>query len=369
MPHPSGGRRGDKGKRPVKPAPKRAAKRSLTGAVKTKTAPKTAKRAPKTTAPTSARRKVRANGASARASRGNPRNKVVVGVGLATIDLLSVAPRSDERLVELSVFSMQGGGSAATTMATVAMMGAQARFFGRVGDDDFGRFILGTLKDLRVDTGVVSIERGKVSPVSLVHVDELTRQRRITFTRGSVTPLSPRDLPRGLLDDAAVLCIDGYQPALQAAIAEKAREKGITVILNAGHMGGGMGELLSLSDIVIGSERFATELAPSDEIETSLREITRLGPRIAVITLGDAGAMALEGTKLVQQEPIDVFVADTTGAGDVFCGAFAYATVKGWPLEKALPFANAAAGLTCRALGAQSGLPTLEEVQDAVENG
>ena len=130
-----------------------------------------------------------------------------------------------------------------------------------------------------------------------------------------------------------------------------------------------MGELLALSDVVIGSERFATEFAPSDNMEKSLREITRLGPSIAVITLGNEGAVALEGDKLVQQEPIDVFVADTTGAGDVFCGAFAYATAAGWQLEEALPFANAAAGLKCRTLGARAGLPTLQEVTAARKNG
>jgi sulfofructose kinase len=294
---------------------------------------------------------------------------MVVGVGLATIDMLCVAPRIDERLVELSVFSIQGGGSVATGLATAATLGAKARFFGRLGDDDFGRFVQGGLTDQGVDTSLVSVEPGKISAVSLVHIDELTRRRKILFTRGSTSPLLPADLPPRLLDSAQVLVIDGYQPALQAALAEKARAKGITVLLNAGHLTGGMGELLALSDIVIGSERFASEFAPSDDVEKSLREMTRIGPRIAVITLGDAGAMALEDRKLVQQEAIDVFVADTTGAGDVFCGAFAYATLQAWPLEHALPFANAAAGLTCRSLGAQSALPKLEEVISAMHGG
>jgi sulfofructose kinase len=293
----------------------------------------------------------------------------VVGVGLATADMLCVAPRIEERLVELSVFSIQGGGSAATALATAAVLGAKARFFGRLGDDDFGRFVLGGLSGAGVDTGLVSVEPGKFSPVSLVHIDELTRRRRILFTRGSISPPLPVDLPPRLLDSAALLVIDGYQPALQAALAEKARAKGITVLLNAGHLTGGMGELLALSDIVIGSERFASEFAPSDDVEKSLREMTRIGPRIAVITLGEAGAVALEDRKLVQQEAIDVFVADTTGAGDVFCGAFGYASLQGWPLEKALPFANAAAGLTCRSLGAQSALPRLDEVLAAMDGG
>jgi sugar/nucleoside kinase (ribokinase family) len=220
-----------------------------------------------------------------------------------------------------------------------------------------------------VNTALTLIERQKLSPVSIIEVDEFSRKRKILFTRGSTSPLSPRDLPSRLLTGATMLCIDGYEPALQAAVAEKARAKGITVLLNAASLSGGMGELLALSDIVIGSERFASEFAPSDQIETSLREITRVGPRVAVITLGNEGAMALEGDKLVTQEPLDVFVADTTGAGDVFSGAFAYAAAARWPLEEALPFANAAAGLKCRSLGARAGLPTLDEVLIAWQEG
>ncbi len=297
------------------------------------------------------------------------RADLAVGVGLATVDLMCVAPRVEHRLVEVSVFSMQGGGSATNILAVLATLGVRGRYFGRVGDDEFGRFILRSLQQLHIDTSMLAIEQGKVSPVSVIQIDELSHQRKILLSRGNVTTLSTRDLPDRLLDGARLLCIDGSQPALQAAVAEKARAKGITVLLNASQLSGGMGELLTLSDIVVASERFANELAPSDELANSLREITRLGPRTAVITMGEAGAVALEGTKLVQQDAIDVFVADTTGAGDAFCGAFAYAQLKGWPLERALPFANATAGLACRSLGSRSGLPTVDEVVEAMKRG
>jgi len=292
--------------------------------------------------------------------------ELVVGVGLASVDLLFVCPRIERRLVEASVFSMQGGGSAANMLATLAAMGARTRFFGRIADDEHGRFILRSMQNLGIDTSLLSIEKGRVSPVCVLQIDELSRRRKILRSRGNVTPLSPRDLPPGLLKDASMLLIDGSQPALQAAIAEKAREKGITVLLNASQLSGGMGELLSLSDIVIGSERFANELAPSDELRDSLREILNLGPKIALITLGESGSVGLEGVKLVEQEALDVFVADTSGAGDAFAGAFAYAHLAGWPLERAVPFANAAAGLVCRSIGARSALPVVEEVLAAM---
>jgi sugar/nucleoside kinase (ribokinase family) len=292
---------------------------------------------------------------------------VVVGVGLATVDLLFVSPHMEERLLDASVFSMQAGGSASNMLATLAVLGESTRFFGRIGDDEHGNFIQRSMRNLGVDASLLSIEKDKVSPVSIIQIDELSRRRKILRSRGNVTPLTPRDLPANLLEGAAMLVIDGSQPALQAAVAEKARDRGITVLLNASQLSGGMGELLSLSNVVIGAERFAHELAPSDNLGDSLREILNLGPQIALITMGEMGSIGLDGTTLVEQEALDVFVADTSGAGDAFAGAFAFAHLHGWPLERAIPFANAAAGLVCRSIGSRSALPTVDEVMAAMD--
>lgn len=292
---------------------------------------------------------------------------LLVGVGLASVDMLCVAPRLGDRVAEVSLFSMQGGGTIGNLVATAAALGASARYFGRLGDDDFGRYILRGLEEYDVDCTLVKKQAGGVSPLAIVQIDELTRKRRVLTTRGSLTPLSPQELPRTLLQNATILCIDGYNPSVQAIVAEKARDKGMQVLLNASHLVGGMGDLLGLADIVIGSERFANEFAPSDRIDQSLSEIVRLGPKTAVITMGNDGAIGLEGDKLVQQGALDVFVADSTGAGDIFSGAFAFATMMGWPLEKALPFANTTAGLCCRNIGARAGIPTLQEVLEAME--
>ena len=118
----------------------------------------------------------------------------------------------------------------------------------------------------------------------------------------------------------------------------------MTVLLDARRLGAGMGELLDLSDIVIGNERFAAEFSHSSDMKRSLVELTQMGPRIAVITLGEEGAIALEGETLVRQPALPIEVYDTTGASEVFRGAFIYGQLQGWPLERCLPFANAAAG-------------------------
>ncbi len=291
----------------------------------------------------------------------------VVGVGKAALDILGVVPRSRETSVELAQLSIQGGGPTANMLATLAVLGAQPVFVGRVSGDEMGQFILRSLRDIGVDVSWALVEAGGVSPVSLISVDEQTRRRQIHFTSGSLSPLLPAHLPAQALNGARLVCLDGQMPGIQVEAAERARAKEIPVILDASHLAPGIGELLALCDVVIGSERFAAEIAPAGEIEDSLVEIAKMGPRLVVVTMGEMGAVGLEGDKLVRQNALPVEIVDVTGAGDVFHGAFAYGVLHGWTLEKCMPFASAAAGLKCRSLGARAGLPTLAEVMRAVE--
>ena len=286
----------------------------------------------------------------------------VVGIGEVCLHQIGAAPSSRESVVELTRFSAQAGGAIGTALATVCAFGGQARYFGRLSDDEFAALILKGLRDFGVETSYVLTEPDRTSPVSFTLVDEVTSRRVVRFTRGNVSELDPGEMPKGLLDGAGLLIIDGRSPAVQAAAAERARALSIPILLDARHLGPGMGELLDLCDVVIGSERFAAEISHTSDTGRSLIELTKMGPRIAVLTLGEEGAVGLEGEKLVRQGAIEVDVEDSSGASDVFRGAFAYALIQGWPLERCLPFANAAAGLNCRHLGGLAGIPSRAEV-------
>src|SRR5262249_35927864 len=78
------------------------------------------------------------------------------------------------------------------------------------------------------------------------------------------------------------------------------------------------------------------------------------------ITLGDRGAIFLSEGKVLRSPAFEVPVADTTGAGDVFHGAFIYGLMQQWPLERVVRFSNAAAALKCTQIGARRGVPPLE---------
>ena len=274
----------------------------------------------------------------------------VVGLGQVTVEQLGMGPRSPDAIVELATFSLQSGGAVGTALSTVCALGGQARYFGRLSDDEFGSTILRGLKAFGVDVTQVLIEPGKISPASFVFVDERTGRRLVRYTRGSTTTLEPGELPRNLFDDARVLLVDGRNPTVHVAAAERAKALA------------GMGELLDLSDIVIGNERFAAEFSHTSDMKRSLVELTKMGPKVAVITLGEEGAIALEGETLVRQPALPVEVYDTTGASEVFRGAFIYGQLQGWPLDRCLPFANAAAALNCRHLGGTGGIPPPDDL-------
>jgi sulfofructose kinase len=86
------------------------------------------------------------------------------------------------------------------------------------------------------------------------------------------------------------------------------------------------------------------------------------GFRVAAMTLGDHGALAYAGGSWTYSPAFEVVCADTTGAGDVFHGAFCYAVLAGMPMQQVLDFANAAAAMNCTGVGARGHVPLQEEV-------
>jgi ribokinase len=264
---------------------------------------------------------------------------------------------------ELHQVSIQGGGPVATALVTARALGCRARIAAKIADDDFGRFILQGLGEAGVDTDFVITSAGSLSPFSFIAISEEDAKRTIFYTHGDVARLSARELDLvALLEGAGALLVDGHHPDAQIAAAEQCRERGIPVIVDAGSLREGMGELVALSDFLIASERFVTEVAPRGEVEDSLLELQEMGPRAVIITLGESGSVGLYGDKLVRQPAHEVDAVDTTGAGDVYHGAFTAAFLLGYSFERSMELASASAALACKNLGGRAGIPDLPDV-------
>jgi len=95
-----------------------------------------------------------------------------------------------------------------------------------------------------------------------------------------------------------------------------------------------------------------------------LLKIYEYGPEWAVVTLGARGSVAYDGQKFFAQKSFKVGVVDTTGAGDVYHGAFAYKYLSCKDLAGIMRFSSAVAALKCRKLGGRNGIPQLKEVEE-----
>ncbi len=287
----------------------------------------------------------------------------VVGIGYTALDHLGIVPHLPEENTKLEVrdFTIQGGGPTATAMVAVRRLGFSAAYVGKVGDDGFGARMLEELRAEDVDVSAVVVEPGAASQYAFIMVDEASAARTILWTRGSVSRLKAREVNLDLVRSARGLFIDDLEPEAALAAAKAARAAAIPVLIDAGSLREGVRELLPLCDYLIASERFAKQISGGPDIRAALEALNAFGPKASVVTLGERGCAYRSGADVVAVPGFAVKAVDTTGAGDVFHGAYLFAVLEGLDTMRACVFANAVAALKCRRLGGRAGIPTLSE--------
>lgn len=286
-----------------------------------------------------------------------------LGLGFCGQDFACLVPRIpiDDK-VEAQACVSQGGGPSATATVTAARLGARAAFAGVVGDDTRGVEILAGLRAVGVDTAAIRVRRGGESPAAFCWSDAATGQRSIVWTRANLPPLEPAELDPQFVRETRLLHLDGHQTEAALHAAQLARAQQVTVSIDAGTLVPGMEKLLALADIVIASEAFACRYTGEPEAEAALRKLFAAPVRFAAVTLGARGSLGFDGTRLYRQPAVPVTVVDTTGAGDVFHGAFGVRYLEGADWRECLRFAAIVSALKCRRLGGRTGIPERAEV-------
>jgi sugar/nucleoside kinase (ribokinase family) len=171
-------------------------------------------------------------------------------------------------------------------------------------------------------------------------------------------------LPRAEIQSARLLHVDDVDSQAAVAAARFAREAGVPVTCDIDHLTPATRELLRYVSHAVLAAQVPLDLTGERDQEAALRALRRTHPGVLVVTLGDQGALALEGDHVLRSPGFHVDpVVDTTGAGDVFRGGFIYALLQGWPTPEVLRFANAAAAESCTKAGAMGGVPTMDAVR------
>lgn len=259
-----------------------------------------------------------------------------------------------------------GGGSAANAAATIARLGGNVEFWSRTGADGTGKRILESLRTSGVDTRYVFVHAGSRSSQAAVIVDE-TGERFIVSERDHAMPSTIEGLPLEHIGSAGAVLSDlRWFEATEAAFTH-ARRFGVPTLLDIDVGGGGMVErFLPLTDYAIFSEQGLTAFAGEGVRAQQLDKALAVGVRHAGVTLGSRGYAwrTRDGNDGFQRAFTVMPVVDTTGAGDAFHGAFAWALANGKDDAQCAQISCAVAALSVRRLGARAGIPSRKELED-----
>ena len=299
----------------------------------------------------------------------------IVGVGGTIGDIIVQVerlPGADEPMPMLA-YSRQGGGMMATAIAASARLGAKCACISAVGDDAMGRFCLEDYAYHGIDATHCHVMEGKSTIWSVCIACKNDRTRNLITYRENAARPQLAHLDKGLIAEAKYLHIYDQEPQSQEvtlAAAKIAKESGTKVSVDAFRNVPFYDELISYADVWIASERYYNERFGDDtDYEKNLRSLYEEGPQIVIVTLGEKGLAGYDEKGFFQMNSFRVEVQDTTGAGDVYHGAFIALLCRGWDARKCAKYASAVSAIKCTRMGGRAAIPDFETLCRFVETG
>jgi len=262
------------------------------------------------------------------------------------------------------------GGQVASAMVTCAKLGLRVKYIGTVGDDERGRIQLASLRASGINLDDLEIRRNCANQTAYILIDQGTGERTVLWQRDECLRLEPESITPQKITSARMLHIDAHDTPAVARAAEIAHQHRIPVTVDVDTIYTGFDHVLPQVDYLIASSEFPAAWTHERDPFRALEMIQEeYHIPVAAMTLGALGALARVERRFIYSPAFVVNCADTTGAGDVFHGAFCYAVLQNMPLRDALEFSNAMAALNCTALGARGRIATVEEARGLMFRG
>jgi sulfofructose kinase len=291
----------------------------------------------------------------------------IVGLGLATLDILI-------RLKDMPAWgghtpvddlAIEGGGMTATAMVAARRLGVPAGYMGTAGGGYAGEIYLRSITERGVDTSRVVCRPEPERRIVMVYINEAGDRMFSGLRDWGENWLAPAELDRAYLTSADYLLIDGFHYDAALVAAEWMHAAGKKVLFDGSQATGTIDDrihrLLRHVDYLICGEGFVPALTGEADLWGAGRAALAAGPSVVVQTEGADGSYTVTADEAFHTPAFPVDVVDTTGAGDVFHGAYLVGLLKGWPLRQVSTFASAVAALKCTRLGGRDGIPTFDE--------
>ena len=293
----------------------------------------------------------------------------ILCVGLAVYDLSLPLPFYPEENSKVKIQTSQeaGGGPAANAAYLLSKWGVKTAFAGRVGDDLFGQLIIDEFKSVGTDLSLLEVHPEVRTSFSVILVNRTTGSRTIINRREEGSIYQPDYKIREQMIPQ-VLLFDGHEP--EASLSALKMFPEARTILDAGTLRPGIEKLAGLADYLVASEKFALswtglpDLKSPEHRQECLRRLAGLCRGHVTVTLGEAGLIHNEGGSFHDLPAFPAEAVDTTGAGDIFHGAFAYGILKQYSLVETLRLASMTASLSVSIPGGRQSIPDLSFVRE-----
>jgi sugar/nucleoside kinase (ribokinase family) len=267
-------------------------------------------------------------------------------------------------------FSMHLGGSSANSASCLAGLGADVSFWGKVGADAFGDFVLREFQQRHIDTGNV-IQDSLIHTGACVALSYSSDRALISYLV-SIASLQFQDFPIDLLGEfdhlhsGSIFIQEGLKPDF-VRLFKMAKEHSLTTSLDSGWDPAGRWQidfqsLLPFVDYFLPNEAEALHITGKGSIEDAIEELGKCGSTI-IVKRGERGALARAGNQVWQASAFEIDAVETTGAGDCFNAGLLYALIEnGQEISAALQFANGCGAIGASTPGGASARLTSEEV-------
>ena len=287
----------------------------------------------------------------------------VACVGITVLDRIfrvDHLPKAGGKYVARDYFEV-GGGPAATAAVAIAKLGMAVDYIGRVGNDDVAASMIRELSQYGVGTRHIRTIQEAKSSFSAILVDDEGERMIINYQDATLDSDAKWLKEINFAQYESILC-DVRWPAGAKHALEQAKQLQKQSVLDADITPQDITELVALADHVAFSEPGLAKFSQLDDPIDGLRVAQTKTNGKVYVTVGSKGCYWLEGNTLHHQPGFKVDVKDTTGAGDVFHGAFAFALAKGMAIKDIVAFASAVAALKCTRLGGRDGVPDLATI-------
>jgi sugar/nucleoside kinase (ribokinase family) len=292
-------------------------------------------------------------------------------IGQAAWDLCFIVDGypAENSKAETDLLVESGGGPAANAAWLLASWDVPTALAALVGEDDYGRRVLGELQPAGVDCRLLELRPSYLTPLSGIITNRANGSRTVINRKHPVGKLTlSHDALSGL--NPRLLLFDGHE--LEASLAAMQAFPSAITVLDAGSLRDGTRELSRRVDYLVCSQRFAMQVTGEQHVsahwQKCVRRVRELNGKVAVVTLGEQGLAFDDGREQGRLPALPVKAVDTTAAGDIFHGAFAYALLRHLGLGQALRLATTAAGLSVQKFGGRPSVPELAAVEQAMTN-